>query len=132
MRRVTCKHWENLPAGTTVDDGYGGYKTAPSEDGFYTLYELAFDNNRHAGWQWEKQDTVEIYSYGVKEAYAADKYPEDDLVIVAEDTTGMFVDFIAYTRKLPDDVALNHGMTYLGKGLALASVVIDNMNERKE
>lgn len=53
-RMVTCDEWRNVPAGTRVPDGYGSYRTAPGVPGTYTLYELADENNCHAGWKWER------------------------------------------------------------------------------
>ena len=31
--------------------------TAPAEEGYYTLYEIADNNNIHRGWKWEKETT---------------------------------------------------------------------------
>ena len=56
MHRVTVDEWRHIAAGQTVDNGYsGGTCTAPKEPGFYTLYELVYKNNTHAGWKWEKE-----------------------------------------------------------------------------
>ena len=56
MRKITVDEWHNIPDGTTIPNGYSaGYCTAPSEPGLYTLYEVADDMNRHAGWEWEKE-----------------------------------------------------------------------------
>lgn len=54
IRKVTCDLWRNVPAGTTVPDGFGGERTAPAAPGLYTLYELADAFNVHQGWQWER------------------------------------------------------------------------------
>ena len=51
----TCEEWQHIPAGTKVDDGFGGYLTAPEEEGFYTLYEVASYRNTHQGFEWEKE-----------------------------------------------------------------------------
>ena len=58
MYKVTVDEWKHIPAGTKVANGYSGrYCTAPEEPGFYTLYELVYDNtNVHAGWEWEKDE----------------------------------------------------------------------------
>lgn len=57
MRKITIDEWKHIPAGETVENGYpvNGYCTAPAEPGFYTLYELASDENTHLGWEWEKE-----------------------------------------------------------------------------
>ena len=57
MRRITIDEWKHIPAGKTIENGYpvNGYCTAPPEPGFYTLYELASDENTHLGWEWEKE-----------------------------------------------------------------------------
>ena len=54
MEKITGPQWENIPAGEKVSDGYGGRKTAPEEPGTYTLHELVYSSNTHAGWAWEK------------------------------------------------------------------------------
>lgn len=49
----------NVRAGETVWNGYVGGQTtctAPEDPGTYTLYELAYDDNTHAGCEWEKED----------------------------------------------------------------------------
>lgn len=49
---------EHVEAGKKVWNGYVGgtqYCTAPSEEGLYSLYELADENNCHAGWKWIKE-----------------------------------------------------------------------------
>ena len=57
MQKITIKEWAHIPAGATVANGYSnGYCTAPSEPGLYTLYQLADDNNCHAGWEWVKEE----------------------------------------------------------------------------
>lgn len=56
MRKIPVQ--KNVPAGATVWNGYAGGNTtctAPADPGVYTLYELADENNCHAGWQWEKE-----------------------------------------------------------------------------
>lgn len=53
--KITADEWKNIPAGTSVDDGFGGFQTAPAEAGLFTLYELVDCGNIHAGWQWERQ-----------------------------------------------------------------------------
>lgn len=53
--KITVDEWKNIPAGTSVDDGFGGFQTAPAEEGSYTLFELIDCSNIHAGWQWERQ-----------------------------------------------------------------------------
>lgn len=56
MKRITVEEWRHIPSGTTVPNGYSnGYCTAPSEPGFYTLYEVADDNNIHVGWEWIRE-----------------------------------------------------------------------------
>lgn len=45
----------NVPAGATVESG-ANEKTAPTEEGLYSLYELADENHNHSGWKWELQD----------------------------------------------------------------------------
>lgn len=58
MGFVTVEEWKHVPAGTEVDDGFGGTQTAPSEPGYYTLYERVFiDANTHAGWAWQKEES---------------------------------------------------------------------------
>jgi hypothetical protein len=56
MKRITVDYWKHVNAGEKVHDGYGHYKTAPSDPGCYTLYELANDNNQHTGWEWVKEE----------------------------------------------------------------------------
>ena len=53
--KITVDEWKNIPAGTSVDDGFGGFQTAPDEEGLFTLFELVDCSNIHAGWQWERQ-----------------------------------------------------------------------------
>ena len=56
MRKI--KIHPGVKAGETVWNGFIGGQTtctAPKEPGTYTLYELADDNNCHAGWIWEKE-----------------------------------------------------------------------------
>lgn len=57
MRKITIEEWQHIPAGETISNGYAvdGDITAPSEPGFYTLYELATDNNTHISFKWEKE-----------------------------------------------------------------------------
>lgn len=57
MKKITVDAWQNIPAGGEVPSGYSrpATLTAPAEQGTYTLYELADDNNLHCGWQWERQ-----------------------------------------------------------------------------
>lgn len=56
MREITCDYWKHIKAGHSVATGYGNDEiTAPEEDGFYTLYQLADDDNNHAGWKWEME-----------------------------------------------------------------------------
>ena len=124
MKRVTCKYWKNVPAGTVLDDGYGGYKTAPSEDGFYTLYEIADENNRHDGWEWEKEESIVTYNYGTRMSCLLNNKPLNGLVMEADDTTGMFEGYVAYDRKLTEEEVEHYGLTYIGKGVALASAII--------
>ena len=53
MDKITNVCWMHIPAGTKVDNGFsGGYCTAPTKDGFYTLYELVHEY-QHKGWEWE-------------------------------------------------------------------------------
>ena len=57
MNRITVDEFKHVPAGKRIANGYSNeYCTAPKEDGFYTLYELADDNNCHVGWEWEKEN----------------------------------------------------------------------------
>lgn len=57
MKKITVPEFQHIPAGTTICNGYpNGYCTAPSEDGLYTLYEMADESNCHVGWEWEKED----------------------------------------------------------------------------
>ena len=57
MRKVTCDYWKHVKAGDSVATGYSDADiTAPAEEGYYTLYELADQHNRHAGWKWEKEN----------------------------------------------------------------------------
>ena len=51
----TCEEWQHIPAGTRIDDGFGGYLTAPEEEGFYTLYSRVSYKNTHQGFEWEKE-----------------------------------------------------------------------------
>lgn len=55
MRKITVDEWKHIPAGTKIDNGNCGFCTAPSEPGLYTLYQIADDNNCHAGWEWVKE-----------------------------------------------------------------------------
>lgn len=52
---ITVDEWKHIPAKCTVDSGYSYSLTAPSEEGYYTLYEQADHNNIHVGWRWEKE-----------------------------------------------------------------------------
>lgn len=54
---ITTDDWKHIKAGERVYNGFAvdSYCTAPSEPGFYTLYELVDDNNNHTGWKWEKE-----------------------------------------------------------------------------
>lgn len=56
MRRmITVEEWMEVPAGTVVETGYPGKRlTAPKEEGLWTLYEIADENNCHVGWEWHK------------------------------------------------------------------------------
>lgn len=57
MRYITVDEWKHIQAETKVENGYpNGYCTAPSDPGYYTLYEVANDNNVHVGWHWEKEE----------------------------------------------------------------------------
>ena len=57
MFKVTVDQWRHVPAGEKVWNGYpNGYCTAPQEPGFYTLYEVANDDNTHFAWSWVKED----------------------------------------------------------------------------
>ena len=57
MKRISHPSFQHIEAGRRIDNGYpGGYCTAPSEPGFYTLYEIADESNCHVGWTWEKED----------------------------------------------------------------------------
>ncbi len=52
-RRITVDEWENLQPGTVVESGYSGLTfTAPKEEGLWTLYEIASEDNIHLGWEW--------------------------------------------------------------------------------
>lgn len=53
---ITVDYWRNIPSGESVCDGYNGEKTAPLGGGFYTLYEIADENNTHCGWRWVRED----------------------------------------------------------------------------
>lgn len=57
MHRITVDEWKHVPAGESVWNGFAvnGTCVAPSEPGFYTLYELVVGNT-HLGWEWEKED----------------------------------------------------------------------------
>ena len=56
--RLTVDLWKHIPAGTKEWDGNPNeYRTAPSEPGLYTLYELTDENNCHVGWEWEREET---------------------------------------------------------------------------
>ncbi len=56
MREITCDYWKHIKAGESVATGFGNDEiTAPAEEGFYTLYELADSHNTHQGWKWEKE-----------------------------------------------------------------------------
>lgn len=56
MKRITVEEWRHIPSGTTIPNGYSnGYCTAPAEPVFYTLYEVADDNNIHVGWEWIRE-----------------------------------------------------------------------------
>lgn len=53
---------EHVPAGETVWNGYIGGNTtctAPPlpEDGMFSLYEVADENNVHVGWHWKLEET---------------------------------------------------------------------------
>lgn len=45
--------WE-VPAGSAVKNGYGAKETAPSAAGVYRLWEVAFGDNTHSHFEWEK------------------------------------------------------------------------------
>lgn len=54
---ITVEQWRHIAAGGTVDSGFPSPATltAPTEPGYYTLYEEVYPNsNTHAGWKWEK------------------------------------------------------------------------------
>lgn len=53
---LTCEEWQHVPAGVRVDDGFGGYLTAPEEEGFYILYSIANYKNIHQGFEWMKEE----------------------------------------------------------------------------
>lgn len=57
-RRITVDEWKHIPAGTTIPNGYSNdYCTAPSGPAsFYTLYEVADENNCHVGWEWVEDE----------------------------------------------------------------------------
>ena len=57
MNKFTVDEWKHIAAGATVANGFAvnGTCTAPSEPGFYTLYELVTDGNTHAGFEWVKE-----------------------------------------------------------------------------
>lgn len=55
MRRITVEDWQHIKAGESVPSGFDYDLTAPKEEGTYTLYELADENNCHVGWEWEKE-----------------------------------------------------------------------------
>lgn len=57
MHLVTVDAWRHIKAGDRVDDGFGGYCTAPATPGLYTLYEKV-EGNTHTGWKWEKEAEV--------------------------------------------------------------------------
>lgn len=57
MHLVTVDAWQHIKAGDRVDDGFGGYCTAPAAPGLYTLYEKV-EGNTHTGWKWEKEAEV--------------------------------------------------------------------------
>lgn len=52
---VAVDEWKHVPAKGTVDSGFGYSLTAPSDEGFYTLYEQYDCDNNHLGWRWEKE-----------------------------------------------------------------------------
>lgn len=50
--------WKHIPAGGTAPTGFvhPAELTAPSDAGFYTLYEGVYEGtNTHAGWKWVKE-----------------------------------------------------------------------------
>ena len=58
MRKITCDEWKHVKANERVATGFGDDEiTAPAEEGCYTLYEIADNNNIHRGWKWERETT---------------------------------------------------------------------------
>ena len=56
LRKITCDEWKHVKANERVATGFGDAEiTAPAEEGYYTLYEIADNNNIHRGWKWEKE-----------------------------------------------------------------------------
>lgn len=54
--KITVNEFRHIKSGETIANGYSnGYCTAPKEEGFYTLYEVADENNNHIRWEWEKE-----------------------------------------------------------------------------
>ena len=57
---ITRPEWRHIKAGETVDTGYPSETiTAPPLNGPYTLYQMADENNCHAGWYWEAEEETE-------------------------------------------------------------------------
>ena len=46
--------WKNVPAGTTVEDGWGQPHTAPNGSGSYILYQYV-QGGTLQGFQWERE-----------------------------------------------------------------------------
>ena len=105
---IIAKH---VAAGTEVENGYGRYMTAPQEQGTYTLFEVANDDNTHYGWRWEKefsQTLGEFLKNNNIDTYTA---------VWAEDTKGGFgkkgwsaygncndclVAYVDFTNRIPE------------------------------
>lgn len=58
ITRHTHECFRHVPAGTVVGTGYSGiYVTAPSEEGMYTLWDVAdTETNSHLYFMWEKEN----------------------------------------------------------------------------
>lgn len=108
MKAITVDEWKHIEAGRTIYNGFGADTcTAPKEPGLYTLYELVYDNNTHAGFRWEKEkeaekmkkeNTITIYAnYGVLAAEKRTVYSErpvseafDQLTVKIPDGWGLY------------------------------------------
>ena len=45
-----------VPAGKEIETGFSGwYMTAPAEEGVYSLFEVADENNTHVKFFWQKE-----------------------------------------------------------------------------